>query len=58
MEAARLCLGDFDLEAALDPHRGLLVLRVADVEAVGGALLLPSPPRSPSASPVRSHSST
>ena len=56
MEAARLCLGDFDLEAALDPHRGLLVLRVADVEAVGGALLLLSPPRSPS--PVRSHSST
>ncbi|OLP83702.1 hypothetical protein AK812_SmicGene35526 [Symbiodinium microadriaticum] len=52
MEAARLCLGDFDLEAAFDPHRGLLVLRVADVEAVGGALLLPSPPRSPSASPA------
>ena len=58
MEAARLLLGDFDLEAAHDSQRGLLVLRVADVEAAGGALQLPSPPRSPSASPVRSHSST
>ena len=58
MEAARLLLGAFDLEAAHDPHRGLLVLRVADVEAAGGALQLPSPPRSPSASPVRSQSST
>jgi len=49
MEAVRLLLGGADLEAAHDPHRGLLVLRVTDVEAAGGAL---DPPRSPSPSPV------
>ena len=42
MEAVRLLLGDVDLDAAHDPGRGLLVVRVADVAAAGGVL---EPPR-------------
>ena len=42
MEAVRLLLGDVDLDAAHDPGRGLLGVRVADVAAAGGVL---EPPR-------------